>query len=280
MLFHVKQKNRKRRMRTACFFAWCLVICAVVSGCGSEPPSLPVAEEVTEYTIQEYLGDTPVSMETAIPYEMVPGATYFYQKEKSRWEKTGEKAEIPARGECLLYRFSKTDGTVAEAFLFKDEKYNYLELPGQGVWREKISGGLDRLPWEMKKYRNQTFYTSFVEDAANGRLALPDTYNGAGKAVWIDLSGESIEGWWDRFIPDEFTAARPEDVRYVLVAGLMSKTYDGYWYNPATGEKVSDAYHTEFSVAAYDLVTGEEETIEDGVTMFHGDRIKEYFTGK
>ena len=148
------------------------------------------------------------------------------------------------------------------------------------MWREKISDGLDRLPWEMKKYRNQTFYTSFVEDAVNGRLALPDTYNGAGKAVWIDLSGESIEGWWDRFIPDEFTAARPEDVRYVLVAGLMSKSYEGYWYNPATGEKVSDAYRTEFSVVAYDLVTGEEETIEEGVTMFHADKIREYFAGK
>jgi len=89
---------------------------------------------------------------------------------------------------------------------------------------------------------------------------------------------KAYDDWWDRYIPDEWKAERPEDVRYVIVRGLRSKTYSGYWYDPRTGEKVSDAYERTFSLAAYDLLTGEEVVFED--VLVDEDKIAEHLTGK
>lgn len=261
----------------------CLCLCLPLGGCGGkgEALSLPTAENVQKFTAQEYRGDTPVSMEVEWPYLYAyPGDTYFYQPKRNYWRQITDTALLPVREESLLFRITDTTGQITEAFLFGDDTYNYLELPGKGVWREEIKKGSNRTPQDMKTYRNATFTACFVEAAANGQLALMDDYNGAGKALWVDLSGESVEGWWDRFIPDEWTAQRPEDVRYVIVAGLMSKTYSGYWYDPRTGQKVSDAYNTTFSVVAYDLMTGQQETIEDRVSLFHGDVIRAFFANK
>lgn len=66
----------------------------------------------------------------------------------------------------------------------------------------------------------------------------------------------------------------------MIVAGLQSKEFSGYWYNPSTGQSVGAAYNTTFSVVAYDLVTGTQETLEDGVSMFHGDVIRAFFADK
>ena len=35
----------------------------------------------------------------------------------------------------------------------------------------------------------------------------------------------------------------------------------------------------QFTVVGYDLMTGEEKTIEDDVNQFHGEKIKEYLAG-
>ena len=48
---------------------------------------------------------------------------------------------------------------------------------------------------EMKSYRSLQFNKCFGEPAAAGDLKLPDNYNGAGKAVWVDLSGEQDTEW-------------------------------------------------------------------------------------
>ena len=49
---------------------------------------------------------------------------------------------------------------------------------------------------------------------------------------------------------------------------------------PGTGQNLGPAYDTAYSVVAYDLVTGDEVTIEDGVSMFHGDKIKAFFADR
>lgn len=262
-------------------FLLCCLFVISSFGCGpkGEALVLPVAEDVVKYTVQEYLGDAPVSIEAELPYGIVPGGTYFYHGKSDGWKQITDPNIVPLKQTSLLFQFTKQDGTVAKAFLYGDDTYNYLELPGKGVWREQIKKSTNRFPWEMKNYRNATFTACFLEPAQNGRLKLMDAYTGAGKAIWIDITGER-DAWWDRYIPSEWCAERPEDVRYAIVAGLKSKEHKGYWYVPGTGQNLGSAYNTSYSVVAYDLVTGEETTIEDGVSMFHREKIHAFFADK
>ncbi len=61
----------------------------------------------------------------------------------------------------------------------------------------------------------------------------------------------------ERFIPEAFAASRAEDVRYVVLCEVASKTYEGYWYVPETGEELGDSYDVEYKAAVYDLATGD-----------------------
>ena len=63
------------------------------------------------------------------------------------------------------------------------------------------------------------------------------------------------------------------------MAELKSKEYIGYWYDTTTGEHTSDSYDVRFTVVGYDLMTGEEKTVEDDVNQFHGEKVKEYLAG-
>jgi hypothetical protein len=61
----------------------------------------------------------------------------------------------------------------------------------------------------------------------------------------------------ERFIPEAFAASRAEDVRYVVLCEVASKTYEGYWYVPETGEELGDSYEVEYKATVYDLATGD-----------------------
>ena len=265
-------------------FVLCLFMSFLLAGCGGEELILPAKADLKNITIQEYSGDRPVSMEVTmpVPYDPsspnnFPGGTYFYNPGYSDWKQVTNSKKIPAKQTSLRYVFTEKNGTDTEVFLYKDGKYKYLELPGKGVWREE--DGANGFLSEMKSYRSLQFNKCFGEPAAAGDLKLPDNYNGAGKAVWVDLSGEQDTEWWDRGIPEDRKAERPEDVRYVVVAELKSKEYIGYWYDTTTGEHTSDSYDVRFTVVGYDLMTGEEKTVEDDVNQFHGEKIKEYLAG-
>ena len=264
-------------MKTIPLFTLCIIICMALCSCGGTELVLPALENLTDITVQEYQGETPVGIEVSKGFTYTydsnnPGLTYFYSPRHNVWKQITNEKSIPPKDISLLFRFTDTEGDVTEVFLYEDEKYDYLELPGKGVWRN--SGG-KRLTNEMELYRDMEFKRCFAEPAGNGQLALLDTYNGAEKAIWVDISGESVDDWWDRYIPDGWKAERPEDVRYVIVRRLRSKNYNGYWYDTRTGEKVSDSYEKSFSLVAYDLLTGEKEDLEGDK-----DKIEGYFAGK
>lgn len=282
-----KKKNDKQNCivgaKIISLFTLQFFICLALCSCGGTALVLPAFENLTEITIQEYQGDTPIGIEVSTGFTYTydsnnPGQTYFYNPRHNDWKQITNDKNIPPKDTSLLYRFTDTEGNITEVFLYGNDKYNYLELPGKGIWRQTTVNNGKRFPHQMEVYRDLEFTRCFAEPAVNGQLALLDTYNGAGKAVWVDISGESVDDWWDRYIPDEWKAERPEDVRYVIVRGLRSKTYSGYWYDPRTGEKVSDAYEITFSLAAYDLLTGEEVVFED--VLVDEDKIAEYLTGK
>ena len=107
-------------------------------------------------------------------------------------------------------------------------------------------------------------------------------YNGAEKAIFIDISEEAVSDWVERFIPEAFVAKRAEDVRYVVLCDIASKTYEGYWYVPETGERLDDSYDVEYKATVYDLVTGDTtvlvEMTVNGMTEIP-DYIDAYFEG-
>lgn len=173
------ERTRPALGRTAVVLL-CLFLCLPVVGCGGkgEVLSLPTAENVQKFTAQEYRGDAPVSMEVEWPYLYAyPGDTFFYQPKRNNWRQITETADIPTREQSLLFRITDRAGQVTEAFLFNDA-YNYLELPGKGVWREESKNSSNRMLRDMKTYRNATFTACFLEAAANGQLSLSDGYNG------------------------------------------------------------------------------------------------------
>ena len=51
---------------------FCLLLCALLGACGSEEPDLPFEKDLSDITIQEYMGDDPVSMEVAMHYTYNP----------------------------------------------------------------------------------------------------------------------------------------------------------------------------------------------------------------
>ena len=97
-------------------------------------------------------------------------------------------------------------------------------------------------------------------------------YNGAGKAIILNMKEGKVVEWSTFRIPEELVAARAEDVRYMVLVDELEKIITGYWVNSETGEKVSDAYDTYYFAAVYDLETGEttvfDERTSDSLDMW------------
>ena len=281
-----RHKNGKHWMHIVPAMVFCLLLCALLGACGSEEPDLPFEKDLSDITIQEYMGDDPVSMEVAMHYTYNPplgrqDETLFYVSGHSDWKRITNEKKIPVREKSLLFRFIDRNGEITEAFLFEDEKYSYLELAGRNVWRERKNQNNRLMSFYAERYKSLEFQQCYEQPLLDNQLSLLDTYNGAGKAIWVDVSGEAIvDGQWGRCIPAGWRAEHAEDVRFVIAARLRSKQYLGYWYNPGTGERLDDAYDKKFTVVAYDLLKGDEVIIEDGITVFHMDNIEEYLTSR
>jgi len=260
-----------------------LILCSC--GGNNEPP-VPAYENLTEITMQEYMGDEPVGMEvsTGFSYDpkfySYPGGTYFYNPGYSDWKQITNDKKLPRRDTSLLLRFTDKSGATTEVFIFGDDDYDYLEIPGAGVWQEKKDGVNDRMPWKLEGYQSLQFSQCYAEPVMNhGRPSLLESYNGSEKAIMVDIREGYADDQWDFHIPDERAAERAEDVRYVFVLELLSKEYSGYWYNAETGQKVSDAYDKTYSMTIYDLVDGSEETLYTGKDIFDAfDTVEEYFS--
>lgn len=258
-----------------------LILCSC--GGNSEPP-VPAYENLTDITMQEYMGDEPVGMEVSTGYDPksyhYPGGTYFYNPGYSDWKQITNDKKLPQRDTSLLFRFTDKSGVTTEVFLFGDDHYDYLEIPGAGVWRDK-KDDYDWMHWKLEKYQSLQFSQCYAEPVLNhGRPYLLESYNGSEKAIMVDIrEGYADDDWWVRCIPDEWAAERAEDVRYVFVLELLRKEYRGYFYYPETGEKGSSVYDRTYSMTIYDLVDGSEETLYTGKDSFAAyDTVEEYFS--
>ncbi len=276
-----------RRAFVAVFF---LAAILLLSSCGgSKEPPVPAYEELIDITVQEYMGDEPIGMEvsTGFSYDpefySFPGGTYFYNPGYSDWKQITNAKKQPQREISLLLRFTDKSGTTTKVFLFDDEKYDYLEIPDAGVWREKKDNINNRMTGELKVYQELQFSQYYAESVlSHERPSLLESYNGAEKAIMVDIGEGELsiwDYWWDDHIPDERSAERAEDVRYVFVLEVLDKKYIGYWYVQGTGQKLSNSYEYKYGLRLYDLVTGSEELLYTGTDISAvDDTVKGFFS--
>ena len=196
------------------------------------------------------------------------------------------KKETPDPEDYMLFTYTGKDGKTCELKVYDDGKYGYLSIDGQGKWRRKNTPNLrSTYLSDQDLYRGQSFKSAFTDHMEDKEFALSTGYTGAGKAVWMEEQREEdgySSPWWDRFIPDGFEAERVIDVKYVFTCEIASSTYQGYWYDARTGQKLSDSYSVTYKITAYDLEDGDTRVLTESTSdIFDADElIKAYLEEK
>lgn len=247
---------------------------------GDPFPGVTVGETAS-VTLSQYQGGKQVGMTV----ELDPQA---YGKPGVNMDFREVKKELPDPEDYLLYTYTGTDGKVQKVRYYDDKKYQYMFDEDLGKWRCRRSKQVSTYYESgLYTYHTLTFAQMFDSHINDHDYKLAEGYNDSGKAVWLeehdpDLAGSSSSQWYDRFIPEGFEAEQVEDVRYVFVCEIASKAYKGYWYVPSTGQRLSDSYDVTYSFHAYDLVTGEDEVLEESTADIFDAReqIKTYLEKK
>ena len=239
-----------------------ILMLLALSGCsdGAEL-ELPTYEDLQSITVQEIENGRPVSREVTLYDELHP--RLYTSPDYIRFDTDGfrqitNESQITSADKCIAYRFIEKSGNSRLLNIYSDEKYNYIEEPGIGVWREKRPQNqwtLYELSYDV--YEDNSWAQAFLNTAKDKIFTLLPEYNGAEKAIFVDISEETVNDWVERIIPEAFAASRAEDVRYVVLCEVASKTYEGYWYVPETGEELGDSYEVEYKATVYDLATGD-----------------------
>jgi hypothetical protein len=273
-----------KKYAIVCFMA---VVLLALSGCSDgEKLELPTYAELQSITIREFEGENALSREISLNDYLStrksysPNETYFYTQD---YRKINKETQIPVKDNSIAIKFTETDENMRLFYVYNDDKYNYIEEAGVGVWRDKLSKTVvSEYEYLYDTYQNESFLQAFGNQAADKEFALLPEYNGSGKAIWLDISEGKADDWISRFIPDDLAAKRAEDVRYVVLCELVSKVYEGYWYVPETGERLDDSYDLSYKASIYDLVTGESTVlINETYDIFAiPDYIESYFSEK
>ena len=255
--------------------------------------TLSAEERVEDMTGTEYTGGVAVSGEVDLGARkgtyhgtnaLIP--TFDYRAVK----------DAPEPEDYMQMRFYYADGSEREALLYTDGRWEYIKEPGVGIWRAKLgtgSGDVADYTWWRELCIDMDFQATFMNPLETGETPTthPD-YNGGEKAVWIDWTIENswtdelgMKGSWtghsyndynfDHDTPEGYVPERANEVRWLFVKERTSHSYVGYWYEVGTGRKVSDSYENTYSVTAYDLVTGEKQTMDDSDSI--GKCMEQYF---
>lgn len=239
-----------------------LALCACSAGA---PLEFPPFDELQSFTVQEYENGNAVSREIPLYLYQVG----FGEGLMKNYKELKNEIAPALKEKYFAFRLTLADGSVRKILLFSDEGYNYLEEVGIGVWREKNS--VSSYASAQNYYLKDWTYRDAFGDALESRsFSLLPEYNGAEKAIWVDLTEQekqygNVFGYPDRYIPDGYEAARAEDVRFIIVGEYARRDYTGYWYVPSTGQRLGNTYDETFTYTAYDLVAGEASILAEGV---------------
>lgn len=265
------KKYKRKRFLAILIGSVALTAGATALMCNYVPPEgsileIPTYAQTDSLTVQEIENGIAVSGEVSLTYiieslkEEKPDDTYFGTK---YYKKKSLKRPVDGEERSFVYRFRLTDGTERIFTIFSNDTYNYIEELGVGLWRYKRGKHeASNYKYVENTYQQATYNQAFGQYAAERKFTIMPEYNGAGKAICLDMEEGKIVNWNTFSIPEELTAKRAEDVRYILLVELLKKEYTGYWYNSETGEKVGDAYDNYYFAAAYDLETGETTVFE------------------
>ena len=274
-----------RKLLAILFAAAKVITLLALSGCSDGAKlELPTYEDLQSITVQEIVNGQPVSREVTLYDELHPRlytSPDYIRFDTDGFKKITKDSQMTSTDRCIAYRFTEKSGNSRLLNIYSGEKYDYIEEPGIGVWREKRPPNewpLYNLSYEV--YEDNSWAQAFLNTAKDKIFTLLPEYNGAEKAIFVDISDETVSDFVERLIPEAFVASRAEDVRYVVLCEVASKTYKGYWYVPETGEKLNDSYDVEYKATIYDLVTGDTIVlVEITVNGFFEirDHIEAYF---
>jgi hypothetical protein len=228
-------------------------------------------EEIATATLREYDRGAPVSRE--IP--LTKGGTLddlLAQCNGDHFVKTGKKplGDAPSAEKSFQIRLQLTSGEARTLYIYSSRGHEYIEEPYEGIYKGKVARRqrslYDRLTEDgvFLDARNISYLYISLSDAFLGDASVLPEYNGAEKAVWIEFmqgggrSPAKENPLWrpSHYIPEARIAQRAEDVRY-MVMYTITANYDGYWYDPRTGERLSDSYNNDYRLTIYDRVDKE-----------------------
>ncbi len=197
---------------------------------------------------------------------------------------------VPETGDFVQLRFLYSDGREREVRISEDEKWDYFEESGVGIWRREKSQFAAGYRYWRDECVLEEFDDAFLLPVRDGETPelLPD-YSGAEKAVWLDRSQEDSNGdlyirpsWSDSFereTPEGYAPERARDVRWLFIKTRTGHEYRGFWREVGTGRTTGSIYDNTYEVSVYDLVTGERKVVSEGENRETdiGDSMKAFF---
>lgn len=251
---------------------------ATILMCNYVPPEGSVLEtptyaQIDSLTMQEMENGVALGGEVSLTYRIeslrqeYPERTYFGTK---YFEKTKSNRSVEGQEKSFLYRFRLKDGTERDFSIFSDDKFDYVEESGVGLWRYQRGDHVaSNYTYSQSTYQQETYNQAFGQHVTDREFTILPRYNGAGKVIILNIETDKPNEWSTFRIPEELAAARAEDVRYLLIVDVVQlKT--GYWISVETGETVGDAYDTFYSSSIYDLETGETTVFADSTSNSSG----------
>ena len=271
---NTSEKYKLKRVLAISISSVALTAGATILMCNYVPPEGSVLEtpsyaQIDSLTMQEMENGVALGGEVSLTYRIDswrqedPERTYFGTK---YFEKTKSNRPVEGQEKSFVYRFRLKDGTERDFSIFSDEKFDYIEESGIGLWRyQRGEHEASNYTSSQTTYRQETYNQAFGQHTADHEFTILPGYNGAGKVISLSMETGKPDEWSTFRIPEELVAARAEDVRYLLIVDEIKMKY-GIWVSVETGEKVGDAYDTFYSSSIYDLETGEVTVFADSTS--------------
>ena len=276
----------------------------LLTACNNSKLNLPIKEDIATATIREYRNGTPVSREITLNKDSIGFLDAFirskdYGKYKE-YKKTIKKSvnDVPIVEKSLKIRLELVSEEIRTFYIYEIGDKEYIEEPHFGIYKRlsRVNGLYHSLTRTHFIDKYDYLYISLSDAFGknnyetfdwNNYSILPE-YNGAGKAIWIELYKEDVEvenlisteaevknnPFYNsrRNIPTARQADRAEDVRYIVVRFVSGRYKSGDWYVFGTGKHVREQYDYNSIIEVYDLVK------RNTVSMESINGIEEYFS--
>jgi len=236
---------------------------------------------VLSATLQEYCDGEPISRAF-----LMEGQFDLFNiivcLENQQFTKTSQQSvdDVPSAEKSYRINLELADGNTRTLYFYAKEDKQYIEEPYAGIyvgnppdWCAPYWDAFtqkDYLMLSLVAAFGSEHYPHIEKVPQQERYPLLPAYNGAGKAVRVDIYDNHDETvrhppfddpLWK--IPENRLAERAEDVRYVVEVSHVTGSIKGYWVDE-NGKTVGTERDNSSYTTIYDLVTGSITKIDDG----------------